>query len=137
MVAAAVYNALWGLGVVLFAGPVAWKCVGMLVACYAPGYWLAAQRPLPEIVGIGLLGKILGPIGFVWAVATGRLPLQFGFVILANDVVWWPAFVAYLVSAYAGAPTGAGRSSSPRRAAATAADPGRGTNPSPSGARRR
>ena len=47
-----------------FAGPVAWKCVGMLVACYAPGYWWAARRPLPEIVAIGLLGKILGPIGF-------------------------------------------------------------------------
>jgi small multidrug resistance pump len=96
MYAAAAYNALWGLGVVLFAGPVAWKCVGMLVACYAPGYWWAARRPLPEIVAIGLLGKILGPIGFVWAAATGRLPLAFGFVILANDVVWWPAFVAYL-----------------------------------------
>jgi hypothetical protein len=68
----------------------------MMVACYAPGYWLAARRPLPEIVAIGLLGKILGPIGFVWAAATGRLPLQFGFVILANDVVWWPAFVAYV-----------------------------------------
>jgi small multidrug resistance pump len=96
MYAAAAYNALWGLGVVLFAGPVAWKCVGMLVACYAPGYWWAARRPLPEIVAIGLLGKILGPIGFVWVLATGRLPLAFGFVILANDVVWWPAFVAYL-----------------------------------------
>ena len=96
MYAAAAYNALWGVGVVMFAGPVAWKCVGMLVACYAPGYWWAARRPLPEIVAIGLLGKILGPIGFVWAAATGRLPLAFGFVILANDVVWWPAFVAYL-----------------------------------------
>jgi hypothetical protein len=102
MYAAAAYNALWGVGVVVFAGPVAWKCVGMLVACYAPGYWWAARRPLPEIVAIGLLGKILGPIGFVWAVATGRLPLAFGFVILANDVVWWPAFAAYLVKYWGG-----------------------------------
>src|SRR5436305_15058690 len=119
MYAAAAYNVLWGLGVVVFAGPVAWKCVGMLVACYAPGYWWAARRPLPEIVAIGLLGKILGPIGFVWAAATGRLPLAFGFVIAANDVVWWPAFVASLVSAYAGAPAGVGRNSSPKRARAT------------------
>jgi len=96
MYAAAGYNALWGIGVVVFAGPVAWKCVGMMVACYAPGYWWAARRPLPEIVAVGLLGKLLGPIGFVWATATGRLPLQFGLVILMNDVVWWPAFVAYL-----------------------------------------
>ena len=96
MYAAAGYNALWGTGVVLFAHPVAWKCVGMLVAVYAPGYWLAARRPHPELVGIGLLGKVFGPIGFAWAAATGRLPVEFGFVILANDLVWWPAFVTYL-----------------------------------------
>jgi len=101
MYAAAGYNALWGTGVVIFAGPVAWKCVGMLVACYAPGYWWAARRPNPELVAVGLLGKVLGPIGFAWAAATGRLPLAFGFVILANDVVWWPAFVLYLKRARA------------------------------------
>jgi hypothetical protein len=96
MYAAAGYNALWGTAVVIFAHPVAWKCVGMLVAVYAPGYWLAARRPHPELVGVGLLGKVFGPIGFAWAAATGRLPLQFGFVILANDLVWWPAFATYL-----------------------------------------
>ena len=47
-------------------------------------------------MAVGLLGKILGPVGFVWAAATGRLPLAFGLVVLANDVLWWPAFVAYL-----------------------------------------
>jgi hypothetical protein len=26
----------------------------------------------------------------------GRLPLAFGLVIVANDLVWWPAFVTYL-----------------------------------------
>ena len=96
MVAAAAYNLLWGGAVVVFAGPVPWKCVGMLVACYAPGYWWAARRPNPELVGVGLLGKILGPIGFAWAAATGRLSLAFGHVIVANDLVWWPAFVTYL-----------------------------------------
>jgi len=51
----------------------------------------------PDLMGqVGRLGKVLGPIGFVWATATGRLPLQFGLVILMNNVVWWPAFVAYL-----------------------------------------
>ena len=94
--AAAVYNVLWGGAVVLFVHPVAWKCVGMLVACYAPGYWLAARRPHPELVAVGLLGKVLGPAGFAWAAATGRLPLAFGLVIVANDLIWWPAFVTYL-----------------------------------------
>src|SRR5438876_365771 len=81
MYAAAGYNALWGIGVVVFAGPVAWKCVGMMVACYAQGYWWAARRLLPEIVAVGLLGKLLGPIGFVWATArlcTGGTPTPKG-----------------------------------------------------------
>ena len=96
LAAAAAYNLLWGGGVALFAGDVAWKCVGMMVLCYAPGYWLASRRPLPELVAVGLLGKVLGPAGFAWALATGRLPASFALVIVANDVVWWPSFVRYL-----------------------------------------
>ena len=96
LTAAAAYNLLWGGAVVVFADAVAWKCVGMMVLCYAPGYWLASRRPLPELVGVGLLGKVLGPLGFLWAIATDRLPVSFGLVILANDVVWWPSFVRYL-----------------------------------------
>ena len=99
LVAAALYNAVWGIAVVAVGNSVAWKCVGMLVLCYAPGYWWASRRPLPEIVAIGLLGKILGPLGFLWAVATGRLPLVFGLTILTNDVLWWPTFVGYLRAA--------------------------------------
>ena len=68
----------------------------MMVLCYAPGYWLASRRPLPELVAVGLLGKVLGPAGFAYAYATGALPLAFGLVVLANDVVWWPSFVRYL-----------------------------------------
>ncbi|HEY3184397.1 MAG TPA: hypothetical protein VGJ77_16270 [Gaiellaceae bacterium] len=94
--AAAAYNAVCGTTVVLTADAVAWKCVAMMVLCYAPGYWLAARRPLPELVAVGLLGKVLGPVGFAYAYATGALPLAFGLVVLANDVIWWPSFVRYL-----------------------------------------
>jgi len=45
---------------------------------------------------IGLLGKVLGPIGFLWSVSTGQLPLIFGWTILTNDLIWWPAFGLYL-----------------------------------------
>jgi hypothetical protein len=45
---------------------------------------------------IGLLGKLLGPIGFVWSLATGQLPLVFGWTLLLNDLIWWPAFMSYL-----------------------------------------
>jgi hypothetical protein len=73
----------------------------MLVGCYGLGYWLASRRFRPELVLVGLVGKLLGPLGFVWAAVTGRLPLWFGLVVLANDVVWWPAFVGYLRGGYA------------------------------------
>jgi hypothetical protein len=48
---------------------------------------------------IGLLGKVLGPLGFVWAMASGQLPLAFGWTILGNDLIWWPAFLLYLRAA--------------------------------------
>lgn len=101
LAAAGAYNALWGGAVVLLAHDVAWKCVGMMVLCYAPGYWLASRRPLPELVGVGLLGKTLGPLGFAWALAAGRLPLAFAAVVATNDVAWWPFFVRYLREARA------------------------------------
>jgi hypothetical protein len=96
LTAAAAYNAVAGTVFVLAAPGAAWKCVGMIILVYALGYWFASRRPNPELVAVGLLGKVLGPIGFVWAVAAGLLPLWFGLVIVSNDVIWWPAFVRYL-----------------------------------------
>jgi small multidrug resistance pump len=111
--AAAAYNLAWGSVVVvapgLFAGllghaaasAVLWQVVGMLVLVYAPGYWWAARRPdrHPHLVALGMLGKLLGPLGFLGAAATGALPVAFGLVILTNDVIWWPAFALYLSAA--------------------------------------
>ena len=36
----------------------------------------------------GLLGKILGPIGFLLAALDGRLPWRAGWTILSNDLIW-------------------------------------------------
>ncbi len=70
----------------------------MMVLVYAPAYWWVARYPArhPHLVLVALLGKVLGPIGFGYALATGALPLAFGPTILTNDVVWWPAFTRYL-----------------------------------------
>lgn len=110
-VAAALYNALWGAWVVLaprqyFAligmsapEPIAiWQVVGMCVAVYAPGYAWIARDPLRfrHYALIGLLGKVLGPVGFVGAVAAGTLPLRFGITLLANDLAWWAPFAFFL-----------------------------------------
>lgn len=78
--------------------PEIWQCVGMIVGVYGIGYLIAAgdsRRHWP-IVLVGLLGKILGPIGFVGALWLERLPLAFGATILTNDLLWWIPFILIL-----------------------------------------
>jgi small multidrug resistance pump len=112
--AAALYNLVWGsinvlLPTFLFDlidmphpnNLALWQVVGMFVLVYAPAYWWVARHPErhPHLVLIGLLGKVLGPVGFIWSVIMGHLPLAFGWIILTNDLIWWPVFGAYLKDA--------------------------------------
>lgn len=110
--AAAVYNLLWGCFVCLFP---AWcidflkighlisvpflQVIGMIVGVYAYGYWLLAKEPIRYygLIWIGLLGKILGPLGFFFYAFQGTLPWNFGFTIITNDLIWWPVFIAFTV----------------------------------------
>ena len=109
--AVALYNMLWGSTTILFPQPFLqlihvsafdvlplWQCIGMFVLVYVPAYWWARRYPSRNrhLILIGFLGKVLGPIGFVWAYLHGQLPLAFGLTNLTNDVIWWPAFVLYL-----------------------------------------
>lgn len=109
--AAAVYNLLWGSVNVFFPSllfdvlnipaPAAlplWQVVGMFVLVYAPGYWWAGRFPSRHrhMILIGMLGKLFGPVGFAISAFTGELPLAFGWTILTNDLIWWPAFLLYL-----------------------------------------
>lgn len=111
LVAAAIYNLLWGSFTIVFPDALfrflrmsppsylpLWQVVGMFVLVYAPAYGWAARRPSAHghLILVGMSGKILGPIGFLWALAWGQLPLRFGAVILTNDLLWWPAFACYL-----------------------------------------
>lgn len=111
---AAVYNVVWGLAAILFPSafflslgieppnyPALWQCLGMVIGVYGVGYWIAAEDPATHwpIVLIGLLGKIFGPIGFVWSALWGEFPWSMGWTILANDLVWWLPFTAILLHA--------------------------------------
>ncbi|MCA9189753.1 MAG: hypothetical protein KDA99_29220, partial [Planctomycetales bacterium] len=69
---------------------------------YGIGYAIAARdaaRHWPIIL-VGLLGKILGPVGFLQAAWAGHLPWSWGIVNLANDLIWWLPFSAILYLAY-------------------------------------
>ena len=109
--AAALYNLVWGAVTILFPFlffdligmerplyPALWQVVGMFVLVYAPAYWWAARNPYRHrhLILIGLLGKVLGPIGFVWTLGSRELPLAFGWTNLTNDLIWWPAFALFL-----------------------------------------
>lgn len=109
--AAAAYNLVWGAVNVIAPNALfdlldldhpnytpLWQVVGMFVLVYAPAYWWAGRHPARHrhIVAIGLLGKICGPIGFAWAAANDDIPTAFGWTIITNDLIWWPAFALYL-----------------------------------------
>lgn len=124
--AAGVYNVLWGAWAILFPRHFwslvdmeppnylfLWQCIGMIVGVYGVGYWVAARDPLRHwpIVLVGLLGKILGPIGFVDAAVSGAVPLRFGVTILTNDLIWWAPFAMILWRARTAARASAGQES--------------------------
>lgn len=107
LLAAAAYNLAWGALVVLF--PLApfrwaglpppnyvpiWQCLGMVVGVYGVGYAIAARDPLRHwpIVFVGLLGKLLGPVGMAYYVASGELPSASAWLCVTNDLIWWVPF---------------------------------------------
>ncbi|MEM9644155.1 MAG: hypothetical protein AAF989_04095, partial [Planctomycetota bacterium] len=117
LLAAAIYNLAWGAWVVLrpndlfdIAGiqppryPGIWQCVGMIVGVYGIGYWLASRDPFRHwpITLVGLIGKVLGPIGFFGSILFarsgdgGQLPLSWGWTIVTNDLIWWGPFASIL-----------------------------------------
>jgi hypothetical protein len=111
--AAAVYNVAFLLWAVLAPGQFfaligatgaepfhwLWQCIGMVVGVYGILYWYAAghlDRGAP-IIAVGLLGKVLGPLGWAWNFAHGRIAAASFCVIAANDIVWWPGFAGFLL----------------------------------------
>lgn len=129
LLAAGVYNLLWGAVVVLFpdlplqlfgveplagTGRAIWQCLGMVIGVYGIGYLAASLDPLRHwpIVLVGFLGKIFGPIGFAWCAVRGEIDWRFGLTIPTNDILWWIPFALLLraswASARAGDPAAAG-----------------------------
>lgn len=116
LLAAGLYNLLWGAAVVLWpkglvdlaglemtsAGLAIWQCLGMVIGVYGIGYLAASLDPLKHwpITLVGLLGKIFGPIGFVWTASRGEIPWSFGWTILTNDLLWWIPFGLILRGAW-------------------------------------
>lgn len=81
--------------------PELWQCIGMIVGLYGLGYLIACTdiRRYWPIVLIGLLGKILGPLGFLAYLVAGKVSLQGALVIFFNDLIWIIPFAIILAKA--------------------------------------
>jgi hypothetical protein len=114
LLCAAAYNILWGIFVIFWpvlpfrlmgspepVYPGLVQCIGMIVGVYGVGYAAAASQPAVHwpVVLVGLLGKIFGPIGFVWTALQGQFPWSAGWTILTNDLMWWIPFTLILLHA--------------------------------------
>jgi hypothetical protein len=112
LVLAAVYNLAFGVwagfwpraffdvfGLAAPQYPAIWRCLGMVVGVYGLLYAYAASRldRAWPIVVVGLLGKILGPIGLVLTIQSGEWPLRTFSLIVFNDLIWWLPFALFLI----------------------------------------
>lgn len=112
---AGVYNLAWGAYAGLdpdwlfqFAGmepqrhPQIFACLGMVIGIYGLLYLEVARRPAHgfALAAIGLLGKVLGPIGMAELVLSGTWPARAAVLCVTNDLVWWAPFALYLRDAW-------------------------------------
>lgn len=113
--AAAIYNILWGAWVILFPfhffdlvgmesprHAMIWQGMGMVIGVYGLGYWWASFDPVWHwlIGAVGFLGKIFGPIGFIYNFLLNAVPAAFAYTLISNDFIWWLPFFLILRKAY-------------------------------------
>jgi hypothetical protein len=75
------------------------RCIGMMVGVYALAYWIAATDILRywPLVVVGLLGKTLGPLGFLHGALTGIFEWRSVLFVLFSDLIWWAPFWAITI----------------------------------------
>lgn len=105
--AAAAYNILWSLWAATWPQamfqwldmplpnyPQHWQGIAMLVGVFGVGYGIAAFNPVRHwpLVLVGMISKVLSPLGMAGAWLKGELPGAFALTCLPNDVLWWLPF---------------------------------------------
>lgn len=106
------YNLIWGIYSVFdpqwffriskipsLNHPQIFGSLGMVVGVYGILYFEVARRPSEGFLigAVGLLGKILGPLGWTYVYLNGEWPLRSIVLILTNDLIWWIPFFIYLL----------------------------------------
>ena len=74
----------------------------MVVGLYGIIYFEVARGPERGwlLAAVGLIGKILGPIGLAKLIWDGTWPLSTIALCLTNDLIWWAPFSLYLVDSW-------------------------------------
>jgi hypothetical protein len=81
--------------------PAIWSCLGMVVGVYGLLYWYAAWKldNARPIITVGLLGKVLGPVGMALNISQ-QWPARLGMLCVYNDVIWWRRFRCFCFAAH-------------------------------------
>ena len=108
LILSGIHSIAWGCFIVLMptraaaayglAGPphdlFLWQGTGLIILLLGTGYLIASSNPLQHwaVVLIGLLAKILGPIGMLVAVMRGEISANVLWLLPMNDLIWWVPF---------------------------------------------
>src|ERR1041385_8757989 len=114
--AAGFYNLGWGVFSVVdpqwlfrFASmplqnyPEVFACLAMVVGLYGVLYLEVARAPERGwlLAAVGLVGKVLGPLGLARLIYEGTWPAKTIVLCITNDFIWWIPFGLYLYDAWA------------------------------------
>jgi hypothetical protein len=74
----------------------------MVIGVYGILYWEVARVPERGwlLAAVGLLGKVLGPIGLVRLIFSHEWPASTIILSVTNDFIWWIPFTLYLHDAW-------------------------------------
>ncbi len=112
---AGAYNIIWGLyaawdpqwlfrfaHLTLQNHPEIFVCLGMVIGLYGIVYLEVARVPERGwlLCAVGLIGKLLGPIGLAGLIFRGQWPVATIVLCLSNDLIWWIPFALYLKDAW-------------------------------------
>jgi len=112
---AGLYNISWGLysvydpqwlfrfsGLPLLNHPQIFACLAMVVGLYGIVYFEVVRAPERGwvLAAVGLIGKVLGPIGLAKLIWDGMWPESTIVLCLSNDFIWWIPFSLYLFDAW-------------------------------------
>lgn len=72
------------------------RAIGFMTLLFGLIYLEVPRLSSSRLVAIAVLGKFIGPLGWLWASLSGEFPPCALWIPLFHDMVWWPFFGRYL-----------------------------------------